>query len=112
MECTRSDILQICNNAKRKFFINNHTNLFLDLILSILDYLRRTPPNESAKKLDEKKLSAALCIKKLDGESFSFQELEDLSGIPHSTLHSKYKKLQGVRNNGRPLKTAFENTSA
>lgn len=108
---TGSDILQICNNAKRKFFINNHTNLFLDLILSILDYLRRVPPNEPAKKLDEKKLAAALSIKILDGKSFSFHELENLSGIPHSTLHNKYNQLQGVKNNGRPLKAAFENTS-
>ncbi|MBS0351151.1 MAG: ATP-binding protein [Proteobacteria bacterium] len=109
---TGSDILQICNNAKRKFFINNHVNLLLDLSLSILDYLKRIPLNEPPKKLDEKKLTAALCIKKLDGESFSFHELEDLSGIPHSTLHNRYKQLQGVRNNGRSFKAAFENTSA
>ena len=108
---TGSDILQICNNAKRKFFINNHTNLFLDLNLSILDYLKRVPSN-SSKKIDERKLIAALSIKILDEKAFSFHELESLSGIPHSTLHNKYNQLQGVKDNGRSLKTSLENTQA
>jgi hypothetical protein len=96
---TGSDIFQICNNTKRKALIDNSKKLFLHLCFSILEHLERLPSNQVTKKNDERKIMAILSLKLLDDKSFSFQYLESLSGIPHSTLHHKYTHLNGLKDN-------------
>lgn len=86
---TGSDLAQICKNAKRKHLLQGDSNLFPHLFIAILDNLNRATSGEVNKKSDNQRLVAALALKKIDAKRFSFKTLEGISGIPHSTLHSK-----------------------
>jgi SpoVK/Ycf46/Vps4 family AAA+-type ATPase len=93
---TGSDIIQICLSARRKGLIKGVDNSLRYLFESILEHLRRTSLlDDKKKKIDDRRVMAALSLKKLFSDDFSFQDLEALSGVSHSTLHSRFANLRG-----------------
>lgn len=93
---TGSDILQICTSVKRKALLSNQNNMPVLLFLSILEHLRQFYRGETGDKNSDKRLIASIALKKLAVEMFSYNDLEKLSGIPHSTIHSKFSSLKGA----------------
>lgn len=98
---TGSDIFQICSNTRRKSIIKSNDEFFVHLVISLIEYLDRLTSNKIDKKIDDRKIIAALSLKLLYDKDFSFQDLEKLSGIPRSTLHHKYSKLAGIKEDVR-----------
>ncbi len=90
---TGSDIEQVCENARRRKIIANGNDTTPFLFVSILDFLKRMFRNDQ-EKIDERMLIAALSLKSLTNSKFSFKMLEELSGIPHSTLHLRFSNWE------------------
>jgi SpoVK/Ycf46/Vps4 family AAA+-type ATPase len=85
-----ADIEEISMSALRKRLLSNKTDLGEALLLSTIEYLRRQsaiPTTDEA--LSDRLLILALELKNKYDEKYSFNDLENLSGIPHSTIHSK-----------------------
>lgn len=91
---TGADIVQICLSVKRKNLIQNSSDLTVILFLSILEHLKRLPLSKDHGKIDERVIHTLLTLKKLKSTDYSFQDLELLSGIPHSTLHHRHKNTK------------------
>lgn len=49
---------------------------------------------EQSKKFDDKKMSVAFALRKLNEKKYSYKSLEFISGIPHSTLHNKENTMR------------------
>lgn len=90
---TGADIVQICSSVKRKNLMQNSCDLIETLFLSILEHLKRLPLSKNQGKIDERVIHTLLTLKKLQSADYSFQDLEELSGIPHSTLHHRHKNI-------------------
>ncbi len=91
---TGADIVQICCSVKRKSLMQNTHDLTEILFLSILEHLKRLPFPKELVKIDERIVYSALTLKKISNTKYSFQDLEQLSGIPHSTLHHRQKSAK------------------
>jgi hypothetical protein len=63
-------------------------NISEALILSFIDQLKRADGVDNAAINQSKLLKLVLELKSHHGK-YSYQELENISGIPHSTIHSK-----------------------
>ncbi len=89
---TGSDIVQICKSVKRREAIHSLSNQsFSPLFMCIIEYLKRLSPSIS-NKVDERRVFAALALKTVCDNDFSFQELEHISEVPHSTIHNRFTK--------------------
>jgi len=87
-----SDIIQISNAAKRKRLISN-ISFEEAFIVSAIDHLKRQSTiKNGSQSSDENLLTATILLRKIFPKKYPFQELETISGIPHSTIHHRFKK--------------------
>lgn len=91
---TGADIVQIANSARRQQVVGNHSTVFEPLFCAIIEQLKRL--SHPDKKNDERKIFAALSLKKYFSKAYSFKDLEALTDVAHSTLHSKYSSIGGI----------------
>lgn len=86
-----SDLEQISKDTKRKVILNKELEEVEALYLTVIDYLRRVNSISNETIKDDRILMAVKALKKKYKKKYSYNELEVMSGIPHSTLHHKFK---------------------
>jgi MoxR-like ATPase len=85
---TGSDLSTIGLSTLRKRLLSDSLDLSEALILSFIEHLKRHEGMNAVGRNDAKLLRLVLELRKSYGK-YSYKELEILSGIPSSTLHSK-----------------------
>jgi SpoVK/Ycf46/Vps4 family AAA+-type ATPase len=89
---TGDDLVKLLERSKRSLILGEFEDLKESLFYSILEQIKRVPLVKSG-KIDERKLLTALSLKKLFNRNYSFKELESLTEISHSTLHSRFSSF-------------------
>jgi len=86
-----ADMVRIATDAKRRVALEDELQIGEAILLGIVERLRTpNPSSESDKKTDEVLTRLALALRKVGGErAYSFNNLERLTGIAHSTLHHR-----------------------
>ncbi len=85
-----ADIEQICAGAQRRILLNLSKDEDQDLVLSLVEHLRRSHNGrDDADERTERMVQAALRLRDSCDGQFSFKDLERLTGVPHSTLHHR-----------------------
>jgi DNA replication protein DnaC len=85
-----ADIQQICGNAQRRALLQGENGDETGLVLSLVEHIRRTGSGrEDADQRNELLVQAALRLRDARSGQYSFNDLERLTGIPHSTLHHR-----------------------
>lgn len=85
-----ADIQQICENAHRRAMLSTNGDSDQDLVLSVVEHIRRTRAGRDDTELrDERLVQAALRLRDARSGQYSFKDLERLTGVPHSTLHHR-----------------------
>jgi len=86
-----ADLEQIAQGAKRRCLINKEIESLEAIFISIIDHLRRTNNIKNDGHKDNRVFTVVTALKKKYKKKYSYNELETMSGIPHSTLHHKVK---------------------
>jgi SpoVK/Ycf46/Vps4 family AAA+-type ATPase len=89
-----ADLERISVDAKRRCIIENDIEFDEALLLGILDNLRRSSRTQNLDKKDSRVVHTLKCLKRKYKRKYSYNDLENLSGISHSTLHHKLANLK------------------
>jgi len=87
-----ADMVRVGDGARRRRVLDRDLTTGEAVLLSVLEQLvaRQRPTDEST--VTEAVIHAALALRAVGGpSSYSFKQLERLSGVPHSTLHHRAK---------------------
>lgn len=92
-----ADLVQIGLAARRRLLMRSNLPVAEALFLGLIDRLRRSDAGDKDNRIDQ--LSrAALALREVPGgRRYSFQELETLTGISHSTLHHRAKQERDLQ---------------
>ena len=88
---TGAEIKRTINECKRKIILNPELAEGEAYLLAVIDHLRRGERGEALEKADEKLSEVLLALRKLYKKKYTFAKLEEVTGVPHSTLHHKIK---------------------
>jgi len=86
-----AELVKVIDDARKIVLLNSKFEIIEAFMLSILEYIRR---NERAGDRSKKSFITAEIIKFLRSnfkKKYTYDELENLTGISHSTLHNKVK---------------------
>ncbi|MBS0287889.1 MAG: ATP-binding protein [Proteobacteria bacterium] len=87
-----SDIVKICQSCFRKHVLSNEKDSIIEnFFISLLEHLKLNPIL-TKNKVDERRISAAIGLKVLRKNGYSFHDLEKISDVSHSTLHHRFLK--------------------
>ena len=89
-----ADIERIINDAKRKTLLELNTEYEEAFLIGILAYFKRIGIKEEELKKDPRVLETLRCLRGSFNKKYSYNDLEALSGIPHSTIHHKISRVQ------------------
>jgi SpoVK/Ycf46/Vps4 family AAA+-type ATPase len=89
-----ADMERISNDARRRCQVSDNVSLSESLFLSLLDFFRRTGSEATDTKNDQRVFEILKCLRQGSSKKYSYNDLEALSGISHSTLHHRFKSQQ------------------
>ena len=89
---TGADLTSISNTVKRKILLSEGSSLEEVLIISLIEHQKRSK-NKDDNAISQILLKLVLKLREMFPSRFSFKDLENISGIPHSTIHLKSKVL-------------------
>jgi SpoVK/Ycf46/Vps4 family AAA+-type ATPase len=100
-ECTEglsgADLVRVAQMAKRREILGSTANRGEAILLSLLEHVGRRETQSNGDQRDDRAVVMALALRRIDAKSYSFQALERLTGIPHSTLHHRQKQDKNGR---------------
>ena len=85
-----AEMIKVIEDARKIVLLNSKFEMIEAFMLSTLEHIRR---NERSKDADKKNFTAEI-VKFLRAnfkKKYTYDELENLTGISHSTLHNKVK---------------------
>jgi SpoVK/Ycf46/Vps4 family AAA+-type ATPase len=85
-----SEIIKSIDNARKRVFISSNTEMVEAIFLSILEHLKRNEDTKN-KKYKSSIVEVVNYLRSNYKKKYTYSELEDLTGISHSTLHHKVK---------------------
>lgn len=86
-----SELVKIIDDARKIVLLNSKFEMIEAFMLALLEHIRR---NERVKEIDKKSSAMAEIVNFLRSnfkKKYTYDELENLTGISHSTLHNKVK---------------------
>jgi SpoVK/Ycf46/Vps4 family AAA+-type ATPase len=85
------DMVRIATDARRRVALDDEIRLGEAILLGVVERLRTPSPSSARdKNTDDVLTRLALALRDVGGENaYSFNALERLTGIPHSTLHHR-----------------------
>jgi MoxR-like ATPase len=89
---TGADLTSIGNTVKRKILLSEGTSLEEALIITLIEHQKRTK-NKDDDAISQNLLRLVLKLREMFPSKFSFKDLENISGLPDSTIHHKFKTL-------------------
>jgi len=88
-----ADLERVVNDAKRRSLVIGNMDTLEAFFLSILEFYKRTGVDYTEKK-DGRVIEALKGLKLYTKRKYSYNDLEAMSGISHSTLHHKISSSQ------------------
>tara|TARA_R110000744_G_scaffold124217_1_gene229681 strand:- start:2447 stop:3568 length:1122 start_codon:yes stop_codon:yes gene_type:complete len=90
-----ADISRALNESKRRRLLEDKGTLesLEAFLLALLEFVKRGEVNDSTYLLDERLIYIVSGLKKFYKKKYTYSKLETLTGVPHSTLHHKLKKI-------------------
>jgi len=86
-----AEITRTINESKRKVILNSTLEPIEAFFLAMVDHSRRGEYDSSLGKPENKLAVVVNCLRKIFRKKYTYTKLEEITGIPHSTLHHKMK---------------------
>jgi SpoVK/Ycf46/Vps4 family AAA+-type ATPase len=87
-----ADISRALHESKRRRILEDKVALEA-FLLALLEHAKRGEVNNSISFLEERFIHIISALKLIYKKKYTYSKLEALTGIPHSTLHHKLKKI-------------------
>lgn len=85
---TGADLATIASASLRKRLLSDNVELPEAITLAVIEYIRRQEGYGVKGQNQEKLIGLTSTLKKLH-RKYTYQELENISGVPHSTIHHR-----------------------
>jgi SpoVK/Ycf46/Vps4 family AAA+-type ATPase len=89
-----AEMTRAVNEAKRREVLEG-TDIIESIFLAFVDQRRRTEGKEDGNKLESRLIELVKALRKINSKRYTFSALEELTGIPHSTIHHKLNRKNG-----------------
>jgi SpoVK/Ycf46/Vps4 family AAA+-type ATPase len=85
-----ADISRALKESKRRRLLENKDALEA-FLLALLEYVKRGEAISTSSFAEERLIAVVSGLKSIYKKKYTYSKLEDLTGVPHSTLHHKLK---------------------
>lgn len=86
-----AELTRTINESKKRRILNPALEIIEAFLLAMIDHSRRGEYSESSDRADNKLVEVIEYLRMMFKKKYTYNKLEEITGIPHSTLHHKIK---------------------